>query len=129
MRASYRVLMVTGASGADLLRSLQTASDVAVWRAEGRDDVLRSPLPHVVVLDVDHTGAEFLEWLRSHPAYRSTPVIALTARREAAAIERLYQLGANTCLLTPLDPAAMDEIAAGIGTYASLLRNAAAAGR
>jgi len=126
MTENHRVLLVTdGDDDAGLHRALvQAAPDAGVAVVKNREEMLRTPEPHVVVLDTDY-AADLLRWMRTHPTYRKTPVIALTDSPARAAVEHLYELGANTCLRKPLDPIAMGGIAAGIGTYAGLVRAAA----
>ena|SRR5579863_5107171 len=125
MTENHRVLLVTDDDDAGLHRALiEAAPDAGVAVAKSREEMLRTPEPHLVVLDTD-SAADLLQWMRTHPVYRKTPVIALTASPARAAIEHLYELGANTCLRKPLDPISIVGIAAGIGTYAGLVRTPA----
>lgn len=57
--------------------------------------------PQVILLDLNmplKDGFQVLEWLRSQPAYESTPVLMLTSSQEAKDVERANRLGATKYL-------------------------------
>jgi CheY-like chemotaxis protein len=65
----------------------------------------RYPLPSLILLDLKlprKSGLEVLEWIRSDPALRVLPVVALTSSAETSDIERAYALGVNSYLVKPL---------------------------
>lgn len=65
-------------------------------------DTLR---PDLVLLDVDMpgvTGLELCRVLRNDPRWATVPVLVLTARRDAASIERIFAAGADDYLAKPV---------------------------
>ena len=73
----------------DLIRrTLEKEGNYAIWEAENGRDALeeidhRERRPDVVILDLmmpNMDGFAFLERLRSHPPYRSIPVVVVTAK-------------------------------------------------
>ena len=68
------------------------------------DDDIRTPTPHLIVLDhwlPDGSGLELLEWLSEEPAYSSIPVIVFTACREPEVKEKALSYGVRDFLLKP----------------------------
>jgi DNA-binding response OmpR family regulator len=68
------------------------------------DDVVRTPTPHLIVLDhwlPDGSGLELLEWLAEEPAFSSIPVIVFTACREPEVREKALSYGVSDFLLKP----------------------------
>jgi len=61
------------------------------------------PPPVLVLLDLiaQKSGLELLAWLRQQPELKRLPVVVLTASREAADINRAYELGCNSYLFKP----------------------------
>lgn len=61
------------------------------------------PLPVLVLLDLiaRRSGLELLAWLRQQPVLKRLPVVVLTSSREAADINRAYELGCNSYLIKP----------------------------
>ena len=92
----------------DLLREMLTKSgfEVAVaGDAEAGLEQLRRESFAVVLLDVrlpDLDGLALVEGLRSEPATRDLPVIALTAQAMAGDRERCLEAGANEYLSKPI---------------------------
>ena len=61
--------------------------------------------PDLVLLDVDMpgvTGLELCRVLRNDPRWATVPVLVLTARRDAASIERIFAAGADDYLAKPV---------------------------
>jgi CheY-like chemotaxis protein len=67
---------------------------------------MKKQLPDAVLLDVQ-LGAEdglFLAaWMRKEPAFRSTPVIAVTAHAVVTDQERMIRAGCDICISKPVD--------------------------
>ena len=64
--------------------------------------------PDLVLLDVMlpfYDGFSLIALMRAHPAWKSTPVIMLTAKAQEKDIVRALQLGANDYILKPFEPA------------------------
>jgi CheY-like chemotaxis protein len=62
------------------------------------------PLPILVLLDLKlprRSGAEVLMWLRQQPGLKRLPVVVLTASKEYADINRVYDVGANAYMVKP----------------------------
>ena len=61
----------------------------------------------LVILDVKMPGLdgfELLTRLRNHPAYKSAPVMMLTALGSESDVTRAYDLGADEYLVKPFQP-------------------------
>ena len=83
-----------------------------------------NPIPLLVLLDIKlprKSGLEVLEWIRSRPELKATPVIMLTSSNESNDLDRAYTLGANSYLVKSVDLATMRDIVRGIGEYAALV--------
>ncbi len=79
---------------------------VAASGAEALQLAMASP-PDAIVLDVMMPGMDgpaTLEALRAEPATAEVPVVFLTAKAQAAELERLLALGADGVLAKPFDP-------------------------
>ena len=66
------------------------------------------PLPGLILLDLDMprvTGFQVLEWVRKQPELRPLPIIVLATSAYSPDIRLAYQLGANSFLTKPADPA------------------------
>jgi CheY-like chemotaxis protein len=62
------------------------------------------PLPILVLLDLKlprRSGPEVLTWLRQQPLLKRLPVVVLTASKEYADINHVYDLGANAYVVKP----------------------------
>lgn len=89
---------------------LQVVSDgdKAVAYLAGEDpyhDRVQYPLPILMLLDLKlprRSGAEVLMWLKQQPGLRRLPVVVLTASREYADVNRIYDLGANAYIVKPV---------------------------
>ena len=87
---------------------------------EAYADRTRYPLPSLILLDLKlpkKSGLEVLEFLRSQPSLRQTPVIVLTSSQESSDIQRAYALGANSYLLKPVGFDGLLEMVKAIGMY------------
>jgi CheY-like chemotaxis protein len=117
MRRAFR------AAGLDV--ALQVVSDgmAAIEYLSGVGpfaDRVRYPLPSLMLLDLKlprRSGHEVLAWLRQEPAVRRLPVVVLTSSREAADVERAYDLGANSYLVKPIGGGALVKLVETLGRY------------
>ncbi len=83
-------------------------------------DRTRYPLPSLVLLDLKlpkRSGLEVLEFIRSEPALRQTPVIVLTSSQESSDVRRAYALGANSYLVKPVGFDGLVDMVKAIGMY------------
>ena len=83
-------------------------------------DLEAHPLPSMILLDLrlpQLTGDEVLRWIREQPSGRDLPVIILTSSNAETDIEKAYQLGANSYMVKPVNPAELKEIAKLIRDY------------
>ena len=76
--------------------------------------------PDIILLDIHvrpYNGFEMLALLREQPAYRQTPVVALTASVMNEEVQKLREAGFNAVLAKPLDidtfPAILNRILCG----------------
>jgi len=78
------------------------------------------PLPVLILLDLKlprRSGFEVLEWLRSQPGLKRTPVVVLTSSKETVDVNHAYELGANSYLLKPVTFEALQEMMRTISLY------------
>jgi CheY-like chemotaxis protein len=78
------------------------------------------PLPVLIILDLKlprRSGFEVLEWLRSQPGLKRTPVVVLTSSKETVDVNHAYELGANSYLLKPVTFEALQEIMKTVNLY------------
>lgn len=93
-----------------ILRFLLERNGFAVEQAaDGRQALARlaQPPPDLVLMDIMlpyHDGLELLERLRADPAWRSVPVLMLTAKAREADIVQALDLGANDYVTKPFQP-------------------------
>lgn len=76
--------------------------------------------PLVILLDLKlprRSGFEVLDWLKSHSALRSTPVVILTSSQQNADLSRAYELGTNSYLVKPTQPQALQSLIADLSAY------------
>ena len=79
-----------------------------------------SARPSVVLLDLmlpRRSGFEVLEWMKRHPRLRRVPVVILTSSGESSDLERAYDLGANSYLVKPALPSALQQMVAKIDAF------------
>ncbi len=82
------------------------------------------PLPVVILLDLKLPkvdGLEVLRRLKSHPRFRTIPVVVLTTSTEDHDIQTAYQLSVNSYIVKPVDFDKFVEVAEQIEVYWSLL--------
>ena len=63
------------------------------------------PTPIVILLDLNMpkiNGLEVLEKLKSHPVYKTIPVVVLTTSSESSDLQKAYQLGVNSYIVKPV---------------------------
>jgi CheY-like chemotaxis protein len=88
--------------------------------AERYGDRRQFPLPVLIILDLKlprRSGFEVLEWLRSQPGLKRTPVVVLTSSKETVDVNHAYELGANSYLLKPVTFEALQEIMKTVNLY------------
>lgn len=64
------------------------------------------PLPHIVLLDVQlgpEDGLSLAAWIRNHPQFPNTPIIAVTAHAMLTDHARIQKAGCNSCVSKPID--------------------------
>lgn len=83
-----------------------------------------NPIPVLILLDLKLPkipGLEVLETIKSHPTYKTIPVVVLTTSSENSDIEKAYKLGANSYIVKPVDFDKFMEVAHHIELYWSVL--------
>lgn len=78
------------------------------------------PLPVVILLDLNMpkiSGLEVLEKIKSHPRFKTIPVVILTTSSESSDLKSAYQLGANSYIVKPVDFDKFVEVASQIDLY------------
>jgi CheY-like chemotaxis protein len=78
------------------------------------------PLPTLVLLDLKMprmTGFDVLSWMRSHPMFKTLPVVIFTASNQEGDIRRAYDMGANSYLVKPVGIHTLIEILKIIDSY------------
>lgn len=76
--------------------------------------------PAVILLDLKMPrlgGLEVLERLKSHPTWRTIPVVVLTSSAEERDLLAAYRLGANSYIVKPVDFDRFVEVTGRIETY------------
>jgi two-component system, chemotaxis family, response regulator Rcp1 len=97
-RAMLRDALLEGSGPVDV-RSVDDVEQLDRYlESEGS---LASPAPSLVLVVLEH-AAEAVERLKSDPARRRVPVVALTRAKDPQAIARAYDAGANTVLPKPV---------------------------
>lgn len=80
--------------------------------------------PVVVLLDLKLPkvdGLEVLKRIKSHPVFKTIPVVVLTSSSEDKDIEAAYKIGANSYIVKPVDFEKFVEVAGQIELYWSIL--------
>ena len=91
----------------------ETLARMARWEAG-------EPLPLVILLDLKLPkvdGLEVLRRIKTHPQFRSIPVVVLTTSAEEHDVRAAYQLGANSYIVKPVDFDKFLEVARQIDLY------------
>lgn len=82
------------------------------------------PCPIVILLDLKLpkvNGLEVLQEIKSHPVYKTIPVVILTTSAESSDVKTAYSLGANSYIVKPVDFDKFVEVAKNIELYWNVL--------
>jgi CheY-like chemotaxis protein len=112
------VFMKIALKKAGLMSAFQVAEDgeeaIAYLGGQGEfADRTRFPLPALVLLDLKLPrimGMDVLKWIRDQPAMDTMVVIILSSSQLRADIQKGCSLGANSYLVKPSNPLALQEI-------------------
>lgn len=83
-------------------------------------DRLQYPIPALILLDLKlpgMTGLQLLQWMRARRDIKRIPVVVLTSSDEASMVNAAYDIGANSYLIKPGDPAAIHGMVETIQRY------------
>lgn len=83
-------------------------------------DRIQNPLPALIMLDLKlpgMTGLQLLQWMRTDRQVRRIPVVVLTQDENPTTINAAYDLGANSYLVKPGDPAEIARLVNAIQRY------------
>lgn len=89
-----------------------TDGEQAVNFLNRRDGYHAAPHPNLVFLDLNlpkRSGFEILEYIRSNPTLKNTPVVVLTSSQNERDVNAAYRCGAN---LYVRKPGTLDEFEA-----------------
>jgi hypothetical protein len=78
------------------------------------------PRPVVILLDLNLpkiSGLEVLHILKSHPEYKSIPVVILTSSSESSDLKRAYESGANSYIIKQVNFEKFLDVASYIDLY------------
>jgi len=84
--------------------------------------------PVVILLDLHLpkiNGLEVLKIFKSHPLFKTIPIVILTTSGESTDVETAYQLGANSYIVKPVDFEKFIDVAKNIELYWTVLNNPA----
>lgn len=82
------------------------------------------PKPAVILLDLKLPrvdGLEVLRQLKSHPEFRTIPVVVLTTSEEDRDVKSAYQIGANSYIVKPVDFDKFMQVAEQVKLYWTVL--------
>lgn len=82
------------------------------------------PVPVVILLDLKLpkvNGLEVLKAIKTHPVYKTIPVVILTTSAESSDVKSAYVLGANSYILKPVDYEKFIDVAKQIELYWTVL--------
>ncbi|MBI9041938.1 response regulator [Lutibacter sp.] len=85
-----------------------------------------SKIPIVILLDLKLPkidGLEVLRVFKTHPKYKTIPVVVLTSSSNDKDIENAYELGVNSYIVKPVNFDKFMEVAAQIKLYWMALNN------
>lgn len=77
-------------------------------------------IPIVILLDLNlpkYSGLEVLKEIKSHPVFKTIPVVVLTSSSDDADMETAYKLRANSYIVKPVEFEKFVEVAAQIELY------------
>jgi len=83
-------------------------------------DRVKHPLPVLMLLDLKlpgMSGLQLLQWMRTRADVRRIPVVVLTTDATPATINAAYDLGANSYLVKPGDPAEVARLVEAMQRY------------
>src|SRR5581483_2248097 len=103
--------------------------DAFAYLAGAREyaDRAKHPLPALILMDLKlpgMTGLQLLQWKRTQPEVRRIPVVVLTGDRQVSTVNAAYDLGANSYLVKPGNPADIVEMVRQIQEYSMELNQA-----
>ncbi len=78
------------------------------------------PWPVVILLDLNMpkiSGLEVLQKIKSHPEFKTIPVVILTTSSESSDLKAAYKAGANSYIVKPVDFDKFLEVANHIDLY------------
>ena len=78
------------------------------------------PLPVFILLDIKLpkvSGLSVLRAIKSHPRFRTIPIVMLTGSEDDLDIQEAYKLGCNSYIVKPVDFDKFMDIASRIGIY------------
>lgn len=78
------------------------------------------PLPSLILLDLDLpllNGFDFLKWRLTQPEILRIPVLVLTSQQQRMHVASVYEAGANSFLIKPLDFEGFVELARAIRQF------------
>ncbi len=81
-------------------------------------------IPVVILLDLKlpkFNGLEVLKEIKTHPVFKTIPVVVLTSSAEDSDINTAYELGANSYIIKPVEFDKFIEVAAQIELYWTVL--------
>lgn len=82
------------------------------------------PRPCVILLDLNMpkiNGLEVLQKLKSHPDFKTIPVVILTTSSESSDLQTAYQLGVNSYIVKPVNFEKFLDVASHIDLYWRLI--------
>lgn len=82
------------------------------------------PKPVVILLDLKLpkiNGLEVLKTIKSHPEYKTIPIVILTTSAESSDVKTAYESGANSYIVKPVDYEKFIEVAKQIELYWTVL--------
>lgn len=123
--ASDVTLLLRGFERAQVLNPIVHLKDgdeaLAYFAGVGQySDRTKHPLPVLILLDLKlpgMTGLQLLQWLRTQREIRRIPVVVLTMDGTPSSVNAAYDLGANSYLVKPGDPAKIAKMVASIQHY------------
>lgn len=94
--------------------NIVTDGEEALAFLNREDRFKEAPAPDIVLLDLNlprMDGRAVLRRIKSHPKFRTIPVIVLTSSRLESDVREAYEMSANGYLMKPLDLRGFQETA------------------
>lgn len=85
------------------------------------------PRPVVILLDLNLpkiNGLEVLQIIKSHPDYKTIPIVILTTSSESSDLKTAYQSGANSYIVKPVNFEKFLDVAGHIDLYWRIINKA-----